>query len=90
MRPLVAPIVVAPAGDDKIRARPLRPAESEYLVLTSKPWGEVRWARRTEINTTGYVLRGVTEAGDPAPVQRRRTAWRRACCAAAVPERLVE
>ena len=27
----------------------------EYLMLMSKPWDEVRWARRTEINTTGVV-----------------------------------
>ena len=25
--------------------------ECEYLVPMSKPWGEVRWARQTEINT---------------------------------------
>ena len=25
--------------------------EFEYLVPMSKPWGEVRWAQQTEINT---------------------------------------
>ena len=32
--------------------------EVEYLVLTSKPWGEVRWEWRTEINTTGTCYAG--------------------------------
>ena len=33
--------------------------EFEYLVPMSKPWGEVRWARQTEINTRPTAVRAV-------------------------------
>ena len=32
--------------------------EFEYLVPMSKPWGEVRWGRQTEINTMGTCYAG--------------------------------